>query len=206
MLDKELRRFKDLLLVPAARLIGQKIHPIVITIFGFFVGVAAMVCLFQGNYPAALWLWVANRILDGLDGLVARHTGRMSDLGGFLDIVADFFLYAAVPVIFAFKEGGVEYFRIAAVLLAAYYINASIWMSVSSILEKHKCTEESNQTTLIMPRGLVEGFETIIFYTLMLIFPASFIAIATIMAVLLAAGVILRLFQAVKLLIKLGGM
>lgn len=200
MLDKELRRFKDLLLVPAAKLIGQRIHPIVITVIGFFVGAASMVFLYYGNYSAALWLWAANRILDGLDGLVARHAGKMTDLGGFLDIVADFFLYAAVPIVFAFKEGSVAYFRIVAVLLAAYYLNASIWMSVSAIMEKRNCTEESHQTTLIMPRGIVEGFETIIFYTLMFIFPSAFIIISIVMAALLGAGIILRLTQAVKLL------
>jgi phosphatidylglycerophosphate synthase len=200
LLDKELRRFKDLLLVPAAKLIGQRIHPIVITVIGFFVGAASMVFLYYGNYSAALWLWAANRILDGLDGLVARHAGKMTDLGGFLDIVADFFLYAAVPIVFAFKEGSVAYFRIVAVLLAAYYLNASIWMSVSAIMEKRNCTEESHQTTLIMPRGIVEGFETIIFYTLMFIFPSAFIIISIVMAALLGAGIILRLTQAVKLL------
>lgn len=204
MLDKELRKLKDAALIPVARLIGQRIHPIVITIFGFLVGAAAVVFLYYGHFLTALWLWAANRILDGLDGLVARYADKKTDLGGFLDIVADFFIYAAIPLSFAAGAGGAEYYRIAAILLGAFYVNASIWMSVSALLEKHNCADESRQTSMQMPRGVVEGFETIIFYTLMFLFPSYFILIAVIMSAMLGVGILLRLFQAVKLLREIG--
>ena len=203
MLDKELRKFKDIVLVPAAKLIGHRVHPIAITVIGFLIGAAAMVFLYKGNFTLALVFWAVNRILDGLDGLVARISGKDTDIGGFLDIVADFFIYAAVPLVFAFRIGTVEYYRMAAVLLSLFYINASIWMSVSALLEKHHCEHDNSLTSLIMPRGVVEGFETIIFYTLMLLFPGTFIVIASAMAALLGVGIIFRLIQAVKLLVKL---
>ena len=50
-------------------------------------------------YWVALALILVNRLADGLDGAVARH-GRLTDLGGYVDIVADFLVYAVVPFAF----------------------------------------------------------------------------------------------------------
>ena len=42
-------------------------------------------------------LLLLNRLLDGLDGAVARAAGG-TDLGGFLDITMDFLVYSAIPL------------------------------------------------------------------------------------------------------------
>src|SRR3546814_1217422 len=53
-----------------------------------------------GSYGGALALILLNRLADGLDGAVARHA-RVSDLGGYLDIVLDFLFYSGVVFFFA---------------------------------------------------------------------------------------------------------
>jgi CDP-alcohol phosphatidyltransferase. len=53
-----------------------------------------------GWYLAALVAIVLNRLLDGLDGALARLRG-LTDAGGFLDIALDFLFYALVPFGFA---------------------------------------------------------------------------------------------------------
>src|SRR5262249_14804746 len=61
-----------------------------ITVGGFLIGVGAWVALAVNAYIPALALILANRVADGLDGAVARRRGP-TDLGGYLDIVLDFF-------------------------------------------------------------------------------------------------------------------
>lgn len=53
--------------------------------------------------PVSWSLPALNRLFDGLDGPVARRGGA-SDLGGFLDIVADFTIYAGFVVAVAVAE------------------------------------------------------------------------------------------------------
>ena len=50
-------------------------------------------------------LLLLNRLLDGLDGAVARAAGS-TDLGGFLDITMDFLVYSAIPFAFVLKDPG----------------------------------------------------------------------------------------------------
>jgi hypothetical protein len=57
--------------------------------------------------PAALsgrpGLLLGSRLMDGLDGAVARAT-QPTDRGGFLDITLDFLFYAAIPLAFAVAD------------------------------------------------------------------------------------------------------
>ena len=97
MFDPLLRPVKDRLLAPIAGL-TRGVDPALITLSGLALGLGAAVAAWVGAFGWGLGLWVANRILDGLDGAVARLRGEPSDLGGFLDLLSDFLVYAAVPV------------------------------------------------------------------------------------------------------------
>lgn len=80
-----------------AALADRGVRPLVLTGLGWAVGVGACVAAGLGLWRIALVLWLANRLLDGLDGPVARRRGA-TDLGGFLDLVADFSIYAGFVV------------------------------------------------------------------------------------------------------------
>ena len=97
MLDRHLHpRLKPVLNAAAALLDRPAISPDGLTLFGFAIGVLALPFLALGWYPAALAAIVLNRLLDGLDGALARRRG-LTDAGGFLDISLDFLFYALVP-------------------------------------------------------------------------------------------------------------
>ena len=101
MLDKHLHpRLKPGLNQLAAALDTPFITPDGLTLAGFAIGVLALPFLALGWYPAALIAIVLNRLLDGLDGALARRRG-LTDAGGFLDIALDFLFYALVPFGFA---------------------------------------------------------------------------------------------------------
>jgi len=59
-----------------------------ITITGLLIGLQIIPAIAFHYYKVALAILVFNRIMDGLDGAVARAT-KMTPLGGFLDIVCD---------------------------------------------------------------------------------------------------------------------
>ncbi|MBK6433761.1 CDP-alcohol phosphatidyltransferase family protein [Candidatus Amarolinea dominans] len=73
-----------------------------------------------------------SRILDGLDGMLWRHlTQQQTDFGGYLDIVADFVVYAAVPIGLFLGRATTELGVGLALLLGSFYINAASWMYLS---------------------------------------------------------------------------
>lgn len=189
MLDSVLRPVKDRLLLPAARALGPAVPPWAVTLAGLAAGLAAAAALSAGAHGAGLALWLANRLLDGLDGVLARATGRESDWGGYLDLLADFAVYAAVPLGVAAGVAHTEprAFAAAGVLLAAFYVNAASWMLLSALLEKRaRADQRRGQTALAMPAGLVEGTETIVFYSLFVLFPAHAVPLFAAMAVAVA--------------------
>src|SRR5688500_18580701 len=98
MFDAWLRALKDRLFAGFARRVGAVVHPGVVTVLACAVGLLAAWAAADRRYPVALLLWILNRLLDGLDGSIARERGRASDVGGYLDILLDHVVYAAVPI------------------------------------------------------------------------------------------------------------
>ncbi len=203
MLDHTLRSYKDDLLRPVACRLGR-VSPNAITVLAMVVGLAAAGAAVQQWYWLALTLWLANRVLDGLDGMVARAHARQSDFGGYLDIVLDFVVYAAVPIGLYFGNPGGVAAAALILLLSSFYVNAASWIYLSAILEKRTAGAAANGelTTVTMPRGLVGGAETIIFYTAFLLWPGLLPWLFTAMAAMVAVGVLLRLVWARRNLVN----
>lgn len=83
MLDSHLHpRLKPLLNAVAGALDRPGISPDGLTLVGFAIGVLALPFLALGWYGAALAAILLNRLLDGLDGALARRRG-LTDAGGF---------------------------------------------------------------------------------------------------------------------------
>ncbi|HYW33141.1 MAG TPA: CDP-alcohol phosphatidyltransferase family protein, partial [Gemmatimonas sp.] len=108
MFDHLLRNFKDQLLAPLARLIGASVPPNMLSLLAFAFGIGCAVAAFQGHDAAAVVLWLVNRTIDGLDGTHARVHQQQSDFGGYLDIVLDFAVYAAIPCVLVVASPGLQ--------------------------------------------------------------------------------------------------
>src|SRR5690606_4677499 len=108
MLDKRLRYVKETLLNPLANQLGEATSPTHITMMSGGIGIGAALLAWQGYYLAGLSLWLLNRFLDGLDGTVARKFDKQSDLGGYIDILVDYLIYAIVPIGLAISIGTVS--------------------------------------------------------------------------------------------------
>jgi len=139
-----------------------------VTAVGLVVGVAACIAAGLALWPAALGLWLGNRVLDGLDGALARRRGA-TDLGGFLDFVADFVVYGGfvLGVAVAVPDARVA----CCALLAAYLLNNVAQLTFASLVEKHGLGYGDERSIRLTP-GLTEGTETIIAYTAFCLLPS----------------------------------
>ena len=178
-------------------------HPNGLTAASLAVGVGAAAAGWSGAFPIGLGLWVANRLLDGLDGLVARSHGKASDLGGYLDLVVDFAVYASIPVALALRPGADPALPGAAVLLlAAFYVNATAWMVLTADLEKRGrgAAARGEPTSVSIPEGLISGSETALFYGLFFLLPGQLALLFHLMAALVAVTLVQRVFWAMRTL------
>ncbi len=202
MFDRLLRPIKDRVVDPLARILGKSLSPNAITLISTLIGLAAAAAVVSGRIGLGLLLWALNRLSDGLDGAVARQSGRTSDLGGYLDIMGDFLVYSALPIAFALRRyGDSEFAAIAAalfVLLGAFYVNAGSWMYLSAIIEKRGSSGEGELTSVTMPEGLIGGTETVIFFTLFFLLPGRLVLLFGTMGALTLLTALQRIVWALR--------
>lgn len=201
MFDDLLRALKDRLLEPLARRLGPRAAPNAVTLLAGFVGLACAAAAWRRAYGVALALWAANRLLDGLDGTLARVHGRQTDFGGYLDLVLDFLVYAAVPAGLAFGRPAPEAaaaLGACLILVGAFYVNAASWLYLSAVLEARAAGARARgeRTTVTMPPGLIAGAETVVFYALFLAFPGHAPGLFGLMAALVGLTVAQRVWWA----------
>lgn len=197
MLDRSVRRVVGPAMdVAGRRLAAAGVTAVLVTALGFATGIAAAVAAGAGAWSTALLLWLASRLLDGLDGAVARARGP-TDLGGWLDIVADFTVYGAfvVGVAVAVPEA-----RLAcAVLLATYYVNGSTVLALSSMIERRRL-HLGDERSVRFSAGLAEGTETIIAHALFCVLPAAAATIAWVFAAMVGFTAARRVLLAIRVL------
>lgn len=186
MMDDALRRVKDVVYQPVAQQVGKSIDPITITLLAGGVGLGAALAGWQGHYALGLVLWLLNRALDGLDGAVARATGQQSDLGGYIDTLVDFTMYTVIPLGLALSVRDADVLVALAFMLGTFYINAGAFLYLSAIRERRSlgAQQRGELTTIHMPRGLIEGVESIIFFILFFLLPHALGPLFIIMGVL----------------------
>lgn len=214
MLDDRLRGVKERLLAPVARRLPDAVTPARLTLLATGVGLASAGAAWQGAFGAALGLWLTSRFLDGLDGTVARVRGRSTGIGGYLDILGDTVVYAAIPLGVAAHLGTPEGWMVVAVLLGTFYLNALSWSYLATLLVARGAPVRSIEpranggsylTATPMPRGLIEGTETVVLYALVLAFPGWALPLFGVMALLTLFTVLERALGAKRLLERNGG-
>lgn len=200
MFDEWFRVQKERWFRPLASAMGSWCTPLSITLLALLVGIASAVAAAFSMWIVALLLWLLNRILDGFDGTLARVQQRQSDLGGYLDIVLDFVVYAAIPLGIALALDSRATWLVLAVLQATFFVNAASWMYLAAVLERRGqgATSRGEMTTVTMPRGLVAGTETVVFYSLFLLWPQHFVLLAAIMAAGVSIGITQRIVWAAR--------
>jgi phosphatidylglycerophosphate synthase len=169
-----------------------------VTLAGLILGLGAAALIVVGQFWAALALLILNRLVDGLDGAVARARG-VSPFGAYWDIVADFTLYGAIPLAFALHDPAANAVA-AAFLIATYYVNGASFLGYSILAERHRMqTKARGRKGFYHTGGLLEGTETIAIMIAFCIFPTYFPALAIMFGALCLLTAVLRLLEARRL-------
>jgi phosphatidylglycerophosphate synthase len=206
VLDNRLRTTKERTLGPVARALAPHVDATVLSVLGALCCVGSGVAAWAGRPGLGLGAFALGRLLDGLDGAVARAQGRACDLGGFHDIVLDTVGYAAVPLGLAAGSDTTATWAVVAVLLATFYVNAVSWTYLSALLHKRSAeTGRGELTSVTMPVGLVEGTETIVLFVVALARPALARPVFAVMAAGVAFSVVQRVRAAQILLHDVAG-
>ena len=195
MLDLRLRPLKEHFLEPVAARLAPRVSANTLTGVALVVTLGAAVLAAAGQPMAAVVAWLLGRLLDGLDGPVARHRGAASDFGGYLDMLADTIGYAAVPIGVAAGIDERSAWIAVSVLLGAFFINTISWSYLSAVLEKRGAgaSATGEMTTITMPPALVEGTETIVIFSLFIAFPQWSAGLFVAMAAMVAVNIVQRL-------------
>lgn len=203
MLDMILRPIKERVLTPLAAAVGRRVSPMAVTIAAFVAGMMAALFAARAMEGAALAAWIMNRVLDGFDGTLARTQKTQSDLGGYVDLLLDFIVYAAIPIALVAAAPVARWPTLAVsalVLLGVFYVNAASWMYLAAVLEKRGTGARSRGelTSVAMPEGLIGGTETVVLYTLFFVLPAHLGLLFTLMSVLVSITIGQRLWWATR--------
>ncbi|MDC0092151.1 CDP-alcohol phosphatidyltransferase family protein [Oceanospirillaceae bacterium] len=178
MIDAKLLPLQRRLLRPMALgLVTFGVRADQVTITGFLLGIVALPLLASEQYIWALVFILLNRLLDGIDGELARLT-ITTDRGAFLDIALDFVFYALIPLGFALANV-TENALAAAVLLAAFVGTGSSFLAFSLMAEKRKLhAQKFPSKGLYYLGGLTEGAETIAVFVAFCLWPNLFTPLA----------------------------
>lgn len=193
MLDRLVQQALRPVMTQAARgLVRLGVGADAISVTGFAIGMAAAGAIAAQQYTAGLALLLLSRLLDGLDGAVARGTAP-TDRGGFLDITLDFLFYAAIPLAFAIADPATNALP-AAVLLASFIGTGSSFLAFAAIAEKRGLTDTALPgKSFYFLGGLTEATETIAAFAAMCLWPQWFAPIAYGFAALCSVTIALRI-------------
>jgi phosphatidylglycerophosphate synthase len=196
--DVQLRRVIDPALVRIAKELAKRnITANALTIFGAAIGLFGAVAVYLDSFTLALTLIVANRLIDGLDGAVARINGQ-TEFGGYLDSIADYIFYVSVPVAFGLSMAGNQ--MAALLLVASFTLTAVSFLAFAAIAARRGYDGTHGPKAFIYSTGFVEGGETIAFFITFCLLPAHFAMLALVFAGLCLLTVAQRIVMAAKTL------
>ncbi len=178
MLDKKLQPLTQPVLSSFASIaIKAGISADVASIIGFFFGLIAACLIGFGYFSLALVFFIINRIMDGLDGAIAR-ADKPTYRGGFLDIVFDFIIYSAIPFAFAVYDRGNSF---AACFVIFSFVGTGTSFLAYGIMHAQLSEKKKGlftQKSFYYLGGFIEGTETLIFIIIILCFPSLFSIVA----------------------------
>jgi phosphatidylglycerophosphate synthase len=199
MIDESFRaRFLPIVLPLVMGLARAGAKPNHVTVLAFVLGLLAAALVGAGHDAVALAVWLIGRICDGLDGALARVTGRSTPFGGYLDITLDMAAYSAMVLGFA-----VRYPQLAVVwaaVLLGYVVVITTTLALSDAAGNiGRRVSDTNRTFQFTP-AITEAGETNVMYVLWLVFPAHIEWLAWVWTAALAATVVQRTHLAWRVL------
>lgn len=190
MIDAPFRRVLPRFVAPVLRFYERcGLSPNGVSVLGFALASAAAVCILYEWRLAAVVLWWTSRLADGTDGIYARHVGRSSDFGAYLDIVLDMASYSVIVLALAQVHPELHGRWLAMLFFYVLCITSALALGAE---EAKQQTAPQDDRGLRLGAGLAEGGETGIAYTLFLLLPAWLPELTALWIAVLATTVVAR--------------
>ncbi len=197
MFDESVRARAAGLLRPVALvLVRLRVTPNHVTWLTFALALAAATLVASGRPFAGLAVWLASRIGDGLDGVLARTSGRVTAFGGYLDITLDMAAYAAMALGFAAAHPALAPAWMA--VLAGYILVITSTLALSDAARAAGVRVSATDRTFQLTPGLAEAGETTVMYALWTLLPQHLPWLVWLWAAMLAATVVQRTMLAAR--------
>jgi hypothetical protein len=178
MFDQALQKALTPALLSMARPLARRgVHADTLTWWGFALGLAASVAIAFQAWGLGMALLLLSRLLDGMDGALARLT-QPTVRGGFLDITLDFVFYGAVVLGFALADPAANALA-AAVLLTSFIGTGSSFLAYAVMARQLGLSDPAPlRKSFHYLGGFTEAGETLLVFCAMCIWPAYFAGIA----------------------------
>ena len=172
MFDERVRQLLPRVAGPAARLLARAgVTPNAVTVMACGASLIAAALVATGFPRAGIAVWLASRLGDGLDGILARETGRATAFGGYLDMTLDMTVYSAMAVGFAVAhpERGIVW----SIILAGYALAITMTLALSNAGAAAGRRVSDTDRTFQFTTGMAEAGETTVMYVLWVVFPGE---------------------------------
>lgn len=198
MLDEPFRRWLARTgAAPAREMHRLGVPANAITMGALVLAILASLLIAAGRPVSGISLWLASRVLDGYDGMVARMSGRSSLFGGFLDITVDMLAYSAMAVAFAYARPDQWFLWL--VVVVGYVMVTTTTLALSSLLERASRSVAGDRSIQFTP-ALAEAGETSVVYVLLVVWPGASQAVLLLWIALLAITTVDRTRLAARIL------
>ncbi len=199
MFDERVRQLLPRVVRPVARLLARAgVTPNAVSVMACGASLVAAVLVATGFPWVGMAVWLASRLGDGLDGILARETGSSSAFGGYLDITLDMTAYSAMLLGFAVAhpERGVVW----SVILAGYALAITTTLALSNAAVAAGRRVSDTNRTFQFTAGMAEAGETTVMYVLWVVFPGELGWLAWVWVAMILAAVLQRSWLACRVL------
>jgi phosphatidylglycerophosphate synthase len=199
MFDERVRAILPRAVKPVAGLLARAgVTPNAVSLVAFGTALAAGALVATGFPWTAIGVWLASRVGDGLDGILARETGRSTAFGGYLDITLDMTAYSTMVVGFAVAHPDLGI--VWPVILLGYALAITTTLALSNAAAAAGRRVSETNRTFQFTTGMAEAGETTVMYVLWVVFPAWLGWLAWIWVAMILLTVIQRSWLAHRVL------
>lgn len=191
MIDSYYRKIYQRVCVEPFLPFFKRFSPQTLTLLSCFIGL--MICpLLMFNFPWIAFLaLLLSGFLDTLDGSLARYLNVASSKGAALDIVCDRIVEFAVIM-------GLFFVDTSARALESLLMLGSILLCITTFLVVGIFVENQSVKSFFYSPGLVERGEAFMFFSIMILFPSTFIVAAYLFSALTFFTAFFRLWEFIK--------
>ena len=199
MSDERVRAILPRAMKPVVRFLAQAgITPNVMSVLAFGTALAAGALVATGFPRMAIGVWLVSRVGDGLDGILARETGRSTAFGGYLDITLDMTAYSAMVLGFAVAHPDLGI--VWSVILVGYALAITTTLALSNAAAAAGRRVSDTNRTFQFTTGMAEAGETTVMYVLWVVFPGWLGSLAWVWVAMILVTVVQRSWLAYRVL------